>query len=147
MCTHYFSDDMLWWYFKHEWKNNCDHSHFNEFQIAVLSKCRPHSANTVLIQQAPFSNLYIDEQVHYLQICVTVLFNTDLHTPRTALPGFPATLPVFRNVSTHFLPLCTLSRCLVHVMSPQWTKIEHLPRDSSAILRERYLADTISVTT
>ena len=46
MCTHYFSDDMLWWYFKHEWKNNWDHSHFNQFQMA---------ASTVLIQQVPFS--------------------------------------------------------------------------------------------
>ena len=46
MCTHYFSDDMLWWYFKQEWKNNWDHSHFNQFQMA---------ASTVLIQQVPFS--------------------------------------------------------------------------------------------
>ena len=46
-----------------------------------------------------------------------------------------------------FLPLCTLSRCLVHAMSPKSTKIEHLPRDASAILRERYLAGTFSVVT
>ena len=46
MCTHYFSDDMLWWYFKQEWKNIWDHSHFNQFQMA---------ASTVLIQQVPFS--------------------------------------------------------------------------------------------
>ena len=36
MCTHYFSDDILWWYFKQEWK----------FQM---------TASTVLIQQVPFS--------------------------------------------------------------------------------------------
>ena len=46
MCTHYFSDDMLWWYFKQEWKNNWDHSYFNQFQM---------TASTVLIQQVPFS--------------------------------------------------------------------------------------------
>ena len=43
--------------------------------------------------------------------------------------------------------MCTLSRCLVHAMPPQSTKIEHLPRDTSAILRERYLAGTFSVVT
>ena len=41
----------------------------------------------------------------------------------------------------------TLSRCLVHAMPPHSTKIEHLPRDASAILRERYLAGTFSVVT
>ena len=46
MCTHYFSDDMMWWYFKQEWKNNWDHSHFNQFEM---------TASTVLIQQVPFS--------------------------------------------------------------------------------------------
>ena len=46
MCTHYFSDDMLWWYFKQEWKNNWDRSHLNQFQM---------TASTVLIQQVPFS--------------------------------------------------------------------------------------------
>ena len=45
-CAHCFSDDMLWWYFKQEWKNNWDHSHFNEFQM---------TASTVLIQQVPLS--------------------------------------------------------------------------------------------
>ena len=43
--------------------------------------------------------------------------------------------------------MCTLSRCLVHAMPPQLTKIEHLSRDASAILRERYLAGTFSVVT
>ena len=40
----------LRWYalvvFQTEWKNNCDHSHFSQFQIA---------ASTVLMQQVPFS--------------------------------------------------------------------------------------------
>ena len=46
MFTHLFSDYMLWGYFKQEWKNNCDHWHFIQFQIA---------ASAVLIQQVPFS--------------------------------------------------------------------------------------------
>ena len=99
MCTHYFSDDMLRWYFKQERKNNWDHSHFNQFQWLQVpfsfSKYRSHSAGTVLW-------LIFDEQVPSLQICITVLFSADLQTPRTALPGFPTTLPVFQNVSTHF---------------------------------------------
>ena len=60
------------------------------------------TASTVLIQQVPFSGLYFDEQVPSLQIRITVLFSADLQTPRTALPGFPTTLPVFQNVSAHF---------------------------------------------
>ena len=65
-------------------------------------KYRSHSASTVLIQQVPFSGLYFAEQVPSLQIRITVLFSADLQTPRRALPGFPATLPVLQNVSTHF---------------------------------------------
>ena len=94
----------LRWYalvvFETEWKNNCNHSHFSQFQIVS------HSASTVLIQQEPFSAFYFDGQVPSLQIRITVLFSTDLQTPRTALPGFPATLSVFWNVSTHFFYPC-----------------------------------------
>ena len=101
MCTHYFSDDMLWWYFKQEWKNNWDHSHFNQFQMTT---------STVLIQQVLFSFsryrslacIFFDEQVPSLQIRITVLFSAALQTSRTALPGFPTTLLVFQNVPTHF---------------------------------------------
>ena len=73
-----------------------------EKPISNGCKYRSHSASTVLIQQVPFSGLYFDEQVPSLQIRITVLFSTALQTPHTALPGFPATLPVFQNVSTHF---------------------------------------------
>ena len=45
--VHNFSYDMLWWWFKQEWKNNCEHSHFNQNQIA---------ASTILIQPVPFSS-------------------------------------------------------------------------------------------
>ena len=101
-CAHTISQmiDMLWWYFKQEWKNNWDHSHFNQFQM---------TASTVLIQQVPFSGLYFDEQVPSLQIRITVLFSADLQKPRTASPGFPTTLPVFQNVSTHFFYPCANS--------------------------------------
>ena len=51
---------------------------------------------------------------------------------------------VLKRFYALFLPMCTLSRCLVHAMPPQSTKIEHLPRDASAILRERYLVGTFS---
>ena len=50
-------------------------------------KYRTHSASTVVIQQIPFSGLYFDEQVPYLQIRITVLFSADLQTPRTAVTG------------------------------------------------------------
>ena len=46
-----------------------------------------------------------------------------------------------------FLPLCTLIQCLVLAMPPQSLKIDHLPSDASAILREGYLAGTFSVVT
>ena len=118
----------LRWYalvvFETEWKNNCDHSHFSQFKIVS------HSASTVLIQQEPFSALYFDGQVPSLQIRITVLFSTDLQTPSTALPGFPATLSVFWNVSTHFFYPCT-----------------HSVVASFTLCRERYLAGTFSVTT
>ena len=57
-----------------------------------FSKYRSHSAGTVLWLL----------QVPSLQIRITVLFSADLQTPRSALPMFPVTLPVFQNVSTHF---------------------------------------------
>ena len=72
-------------------------------------KYRSHSAGTVRIHQVPFSGFYFDEQVPSHQICITVLFSTDLKTSRTALLGFPATLPEFQNFSTHFLYPCAHS--------------------------------------
>ena len=71
-------------------------------RISNGCKYRSHSASTVLIQQVPSSGLYFDAQVPSLQIRITVLFSADLQTPRTALPGFPATLLVFQSVSKHF---------------------------------------------
>ena len=90
--------------------------------IPIWSDCkyRSHSASTVLIQQVPFSVLYFDEQVPSLQIRITVLFSADLRTPRTALPGFPTTLPVFQNVSTHFF-------------TPVHTQSMPRPRDATSI--------------
>ena len=60
--------------------------------LQLISNCckyRSHSTCTVLIQQVPFSGLYFDELVSSLQIRITVLFSTDLITPRIALLGFP----------------------------------------------------------
>ena len=104
----WFSDDMLWWNFKQELKNNWDHSHFSQFQIAGRS---------VLMQEVPFSfSRYrylttfwragtFSSNLHYRS------FSAALQAPRTALLGFPATLLVSQNVSTHICtPVRTRSR-------------------------------------
>ena len=39
----------------------------------------------------------------------TVLFTPDLLTPHTDFPSLPATVPIFRNVSTHFFYPCAHS--------------------------------------
>ena len=107
MCTHYFSDDMLQWYFKQEWKK------LRSLAFQPISNCckyRSHSAGTVLIQQVPFSGSYFDGRVPSLQIRITILFSTDLkRLVQHYWAGFPATLPVFQNVSTHFLYTCAHS--------------------------------------
>ena len=54
---------------------------------------------------------------------------------------------ILKRFHALFLPLCTLIQCLVIAMPPQSLKIDHLPSDASAILRERYLAGTFSVVT
>ena len=54
---------------------------------------------------------------------------------------------ILKRFHALFLPLCTLIQCLVIAMPPQSLKIDHLPSDASAILRERYLASTFSVVT
>ena len=108
---------------------------------------------TVLILQVPFFicrylllNIQVPFSTRQQTIHGTVLSTPDLLMPHTAFPCLPATVPVFWNVSTHFFYLCAHS-VVVHAMPPQSTKIEHLSRDAPAILRERYLAGTFSVTT
>ena len=120
----------------------------------MLSPRRLHIASTVLILRAPFficRHLLLNTQVPFSTrqqaIHGTVLFTPDLLTPHTAFSSLSATVLVFWNVSTHFSYPCTPGRCHVHAMPHQSTKIGHLPRDASAILRERYLAGTFSVTT
>ena len=145
MCTHYFSDEMLWWYFKQEWKNNWDHSHFNQFQM---------TASTVLIQQVPFSFSRYRSPPYilmsrYILFKFALPFSLARTYKRLAQPyrGFLRLCRYSKTFLRTFLPLSPLSRCLVHAMPPEQTKIEHLPRDASAILRERYLAGTFSVVT
>ena len=128
-----------------ELKNKCDHSHFSQFQIA---------ASTARIQQVPFSFSKCRSLVYilmnrYLLFKFALPFSLARTYKRLVrLTGvsrdFAGILKCFYAL---FLPLRTFSRCLVHAMPPQSTKIEHLPRDASAILRERYLAGTFSVTT
>ena len=54
---------------------------------------------------------------------------------------------ILKRFHALFLTLCTLIECLVLAMPPQSLKIDHLPGDASAILRERYFAGTFSVVT
>ena len=54
---------------------------------------------------------------------------------------------ILKRFHVLFVPLCTLIQCLVLAMPPQSLKIDRLPSDASAILRERYLAGTFSVVT
>ena len=116
----------------------------------TLQVPRSHSAGTVLYLQVPsvLLNIQVPFSTRQHAIHGTVLFTPDLLTPHTAFLRLHATVPIFWNVSTHFfLPLCALIQCLVLAMPPQSLKIDHLPSDASAILRERYLAGTFSVVT
>ena len=148
MCTHYFPDVMLWWYFKQEWKNNWGHSHFNQFQM---------TASTVLIQQVPFSfsryrsldyilisryllfifalpfslartyKRLVQPYRGFLRLCRYLLFKFALpfslaRTYKRLVQPYRGFLRLCRYSKTFlrtFLPLCTLSRCLVHVMPPE----------------------------
>ena len=95
MCTHYFSDDMLWWYFKQKWKNNWDHSHFNQFQL---------TASTVLIQQIPF--LFS----RYRSLAYILMSGpTNASYILTGVSYNSAGIP--KRFYALFLPLCILSRC------------------------------------
>ena len=82
---------MLWWYFKQEWNNNWDHSHFNQFQM---------TASTVLIQQVPFSfSRY--RSLAYILMSRYLLF-------KFALP-FSLVRTYKRLVRTFFTPVHTQS--------------------------------------
>ena len=108
MCTHYFSDDMLWWYSKQEWKNNWDRSHLNQFQM---------TASTVLIQQVPFSfsryrSLAYISMSRYLLFKFALPFSLARTYKRLVQPyqcllrlcwySYGSLFRIFQNVSTHF---------------------------------------------
>ena len=73
------------------------------------------------------------------------------HGPTNAsynLTGVSCDSPgILKRFYALLLPTCKFTHCLVHAMPPQSPKIDHLPSDASAILRERYLAGTFSVVT
>ena len=109
---------------------------------------RSHSAGTVLYLQVP-SHWYTS----------TVLESSTSNSRYRSLYTGPSNASyslskassdctsILKRFHALFLPLCTLSQCLVLAMPPQSLKIDHLPSDVSAILRERYLAGTFSVVT
>ena len=116
MCTHYFSDDMLWWYFKQEWKNNWDHSHFNQFQMA---------ASTVLIQQVPFSfSRY--RSLAYILMSRYLLFKFAL--PFSLGRTYKRLIQPYRG----FLRLCRYSKTFLRTFITHM-HIQLLPRSRDAV--------------
>ena len=112
MCTHYFSDDMLWWYFKQEWKNN---SHFNQFQMA---------ASTVLIQQVPFSfSRY--RSLAYILMSRYLLFKFAL--PFSLVRTYKRLVQPYRG----FLRLCRYSKTFLRTFITH-IHIQSLPRSRGA---------------
>ena len=112
MCTHYFSDDMLWWYFKQEWKNN---SHFNQFQMA---------ASTVLIQQVPFSfSRY--RSLAYILMSRYLLFKFAL--PFSLARTYKRLVQPYRG----FLRLCRYSKTFLRTFITHM-HIQSLPRSRGA---------------
>ena len=115
MCTHYFSDAMLWWYFKQEWKNNWDHSHFNQFQV---------TASTVLIHQVPFSfSRY--RSLAYLLMSRYLLFKFAL--PFSLARSYKRLVQPYRGL----LRLCRYSKTLLRTFfTPVHT--QSMPRSCDA---------------
>ena len=112
---------MLWWYFKQEWKNNWDHSHFNQFQMA---------ASTVLIQQVPFSfSRY--RSLAYILMSRYFLF-------KFALP-FSLTRTYKRLVQPYrgFLRICRYSKTFLRTFITHM-HIQPLPRSRDAATIAEY---------
>ena len=141
MCPHYFSDNMLWGYFKQEWKNNCDHSHFSQFQIA---------ASTILIQEVPFSFRRY-HSLAYILMSRYLLFKFALPFSLAGTckhliqpyPGFPwlyrhsetFLCTFFTPVHTHSLP----HPCDAASLDKNWTLTERRVRHLERTVPGRYL--------
>ena len=118
MCTHYFSDDMLWWYFKQELKNNWDYSHFTQFHM---------TASTVLIQQVPFSFSKYRSLV-YILMGRYLLFKFAL--PFSSARTYKRLVQPYRG----FLPLCWYSKTFLRTFcTPVHTQSIPRSRDAARI--------------
>ena len=148
MCSHYFSDDMLWWYFKQELKNNWDRSHFNQFQM---------TASTVLIQQVPFSfSRY--RSLAYILMSRDLLFKFALpfSLPRTAPYSLTGVSYDSAGIPKRFYALFTPvhTQSMPHACDAAWinenrTLIERRIRHLERTVLSRYLLSchTVSIET
>ena len=109
---------------------------------------RSHAADTVLYLQVPspsYTSTVLDPSTSNSRY--RSLYTGPSNASYSLSKPSRDCTSILKRFYALFLPMCTLSLCLVHAMPPQSTKIEHLPRDASAILRERYLTGTFSVVT
>ena len=114
----------------------------------TLQVPRSHSAGTVLYLQVPsphYTSTVLDPSTSNSQY--RSLYTGPSNASYSLSKASRDCTSILKRFHVLFLPLCTLMQCLVHAMPPQSLKIDHLPSDASAILRERYLAGTFSVVT
>ena len=117
---------MLWWYFKQEWNNNWDHSHFNQFQM---------TASTVLIQQVPFSfSRY--RSLAYILMSRYLLFKFAL--PFSLVRTYKRLVQPYRG----FLRLCRYSKTFLRTFfTPVHTQSMPRSRDAAWIDENRTLTE------
>ena len=120
--TEYFPDDMLWWKFKPEWKNNCDHSCFSQFQIVASSILW-----FVFWWASPFSS-----NAH----CCS-LYRRLINASYSLAGVSHSSAHILKRFYAISLPLCEAD-----TIAKNW-----LLSDGNANIWEHYLASTFSVTT